>query len=522
MIRPSLQEPLKPLLARTPRLVREHEILRVSAKIMGSDQGKVTEIARREILKWAQKRCGGQLPREAWSAQDFEYLSGGRNSVGVRIKNDDADVWAIRADDPDKKIAGRVWTTEVVIGSTKDEVPRVSARLLVSTAESTLVIEPHSPGFLQQLTDSCGLSQGNYEINSVPWTIRSDEECDHLIEMLRDADRRVPVFVLTTQGNLDPLLDAISLSRALLGIGYVVVVPGAFTWALTQRFGRQRSVFGGAVRAYLPGFNDDANPYAHRLVLAEHLANADGVSQCTRWMRWLAAAESIRTFALGTDVLGFAEIRNASLIRKQKQLRDEGASEIEQLRAANDRIRALEAQTEDLKASLEYFDTEHKDAEERAEAAEEQARASAFRIQQLLHQVDGDAKDQNPPELPKSWQDFIGWCDLQLAGRVALSPLARRGIRSPEFEDVQTAARCLQWLANEGRERRMTGGEGSLRDEAVEDGIRNAHCGADQFDLTWQGQRHTADWHIKNGGNTRDPKRCLRIYIFGSRPRSKS
>lgn len=58
------------------------------------------------------------------------------------------------------------------------------------------------------------------------------------------------------------------------------------------------------------------------------------------------------------------------------------------------------------------------------------------------------------------------------------------------------------------------GGDGTLRDEPVEDGVRNAHCGGDQFDLDWQGQRQNAVWHVKSGGNTRDPKRCLRIYYF--------
>ena len=136
-------------------------------------------------------------------------------------------------------------------------------------------------------------------------------------------------------------------------------------------------------------------------------------------------------------------------------------------------------------------------------------------IQQLIGQIKaaGDAVDTDI-ELPKSWQDFANWADVNLAGRVVLSPQARRQVRSPEFEDVEVAARCLLWLATACRDRRMKGGEGSLRDEAVEDGIRNAHCGADQFDLDWQGQRQTADWHIKNGGNTRDPKRCLRIYYF--------
>ena len=58
----------------------------------------------------------------------------------------------------------------------------------------------------------------------------------------------------------------------------------------------------------------------------------------------------------------------------------------------------------------------------------------------------------------------------------------------------------------------MNGAEGSIRDEPVEEGVRNTHCGKDAFDFEWQGNRYTADWHIKNGGNTRDPSRCLRIY----------
>lgn len=45
-------------------------------------------------------------------------------------------------------------------------------------------------------------------------------------------------------------------------------------------------------------------------------------------------------------------------------------------------------------------------------------------------------------------------------------------------------------------------------------GIRNEPCGADAFCIDWQGERREVKWHIKNGGNTRDPARCLRIYYF--------
>jgi hypothetical protein len=235
-------------------------------------------------------------------------------------------------------------------------------------------------------------------------------------------------------------------------------------------------------------------------------------------MRWLAATESIRRSTLGQDVLSFAGIRNVSLISRQRWLEKEGASDSEQLVAAKARIKMFEDQSAQYQSDLDFFDSEHKREEARAEAAEEQARAYAFRIQQLLGQIKASGQPtETSIDLPKSWADFANWCDLNLSGRVALSPLARRGVRSPEFEEFQTAARCLLWLANEYYDRRVGCTGGSLRDEAIGDGIRNAHCGGDQFDLDWQGQRYTADWHIKNGGNTRDPRRCLRIYILLAR-----
>lgn len=519
MSRSALWEALRPVAARMPKAVHEHEILRIAATISSKDPLVAAATARSEVLKWVQKRAGGRLPPNAWSFADFEYLSGGRNSAAVRIQTDASDIWAIRADDPDKTVPGRVWTTEVVVGLMPNQTPRFSARLLVSTPEDELDIEPHTPGFVKQVAEKCSLLRGAYEISPDPWLINSEYEVDQLLDMLVDPQRKLPLFVLTVpDGAADPdspLLDAQGLAFASLGIGHVAIVPDAYTWALTRRLGRQRSVFGGAVRAYLPGFAEDANPFGHRLVLADHVATPDGAAQCTRWMRSLAAAESLRRSRLGDDVLAFGAIKDAGLRFRQQQLEDEGASDTEQLAIAKARIGALEKQLEEEEALLADFSGEHRKAEERAEAAEEQLRASAFRIQQLIEQIKerGDNADA-AIELPESWTEFANWCDTKLAGRVVLSPPARRGVRAPEFEDVELAARCLLWLANDCRDRRMVGGDGSLKDENIEEGIRNAHCGADQFDLDWQGQRYTADWHIKTGGNTRNPAYCLRIYYF--------
>src|ERR1700722_841322 len=112
---------LRPIAARMDKVVREHEILRVTAIVHGKDKAKSAEVSRREVLVWAQKRSGGRLPQKAWEFQEFEHFSGGRNSVAVRIDSNNTDIWAIRADDPDDTVPGRVWTTEVVIGMTSDK-----------------------------------------------------------------------------------------------------------------------------------------------------------------------------------------------------------------------------------------------------------------------------------------------------------------------------------------------------------------------------------------------------------------
>lgn len=95
---------------------RDIEILRVSAQLDGDNFRLANDEARNAALAWAKNRAGGRLPDTAWKLEDFELLAGGRNSTAVRIVNDSLDVWALRAEDPDANVAGRVWSTELVIG----------------------------------------------------------------------------------------------------------------------------------------------------------------------------------------------------------------------------------------------------------------------------------------------------------------------------------------------------------------------------------------------------------------------
>jgi hypothetical protein len=505
-------------MARLPEVVREPEVLRVAGTLVGSDREDSVQVARKEVLRWAQNRSGGRLPAEAWEHQGFEYFSGGRNCVGARLQSDDVDLWAIRAEDPDKEVPRRIWTTEVVVGRQGEQAPRFSVRLLASSPEEHLAIEHHTPGFVAQVTDTPGVLIDGVSIAPTPAVILSDEQVDALINSLLDSTRRLPIYALSVPehavDHATPLIDAALLARATLGLAHVVVLPPEHSWALTNRFGKRLSVYEGAVRVYLPGFTEDADPYGgHRLFLADRLATPEKATECVRYLRAHAANESLHRARLGKEVLEFAAIRNASLAIQQSRLESEGASEAELLAIANKRIEALQG---DLKAAQDWeqqLSDEHKAAEERAQASEAQYKAATFRIQQLLDQMKerGQKPDTTIPT-PVSWSELVSWCDTHLAGRVALTPRARRETDKAEFEDVGLVARCLLWLANDYREARIEGGA-DFRDFYIEPGIKNAPCGGDAFPFQWQGHSFEAVWHIKNGGNTRDPRRCLRIYF---------
>jgi hypothetical protein len=183
------------------------------------------------------------------------------------------------------------------------------------------------------------------------------------------------------------------------------------------------------------------------------------------------------------------------------------------LAAARAHIESLKKEIEESTAMANYFDTEHKAADERAKAAEEQLRWSGFRIQQLEDRLlAGSHPEEKTVTFPMSWDGFANWCDENLSGRLALTTVARRSVRSPDFADAAAVGRCLAWLATICRDQRLGRLESSLRDEPLENGIYNSPCGSDTFEFDWSGRNLLADWHIKNGGNTRDPTRCLRIY----------
>jgi len=511
-------EALSPLSKRISQPVRDIEILRIATHLDGDDFDASARAAREAVLKWAssRKRAGGTFPEEAWKHADFELLAGGRSSAGIRLLTDTADLWALRAEVPDENVPGRVWTNEIVIGGEIGKRPHLSLRLIVSTVESDLDIEHHVPGPVLQMATAPGLLRGGRALADFPSTLRSENDAQDLCDHLEDPERRLPIIVLTLPEGEDsaPLINDTEVARALTGLARVVRVPAELTWVLTRRFGKFRSVFDGAVRAYLPGFSSADDPYRHRLFLATWLQDVENAASCGLWLRRVAADLSVSSTRLGKDVVEFAAVRTASRRLRKDSLAEQKAPDAELLVLAQELIDGLEKQLAEKDKEIGDYVTEVEIAEDRAKSAEQENRSLLFKIRQLRGVLaeGGDAPTTEPP-FPQDWSEFSDWLDQTFPDRVVLTSAARRLVRNPEFEDVGAVARAINWLATDQHLRRLNGG-GSTRDEVIEPGIMNAYCGGDTYETVWQGRRYEVDQHVKNGGNSHDPKRCLRIYYF--------
>ncbi|WDF73042.1 hypothetical protein [Novosphingobium sp. KACC 22771] len=505
----SFRDALAPLSA---RMAREHHVLHIACELPSTDDA--IQSAQREILRWAQRRSGGKLPVDAMAGRAFELLAAGRSSSAVEVDLPEIRAWALRQEDPDKTVPGRIWTSEAIIWQTEEGGPRFAARLIVGSSEPDLNIAPAAPGYIRQLIENVGLTSGRYALSTQPWYIASEQDQDDLLDLLEDPSRRLPVIVVSARDreNPDLALNIEDLAAAVCGLAYVAAILPETSWALTKKFGKKLSVFDRGIRIYMPGLDDGSDQFGHPLWLGARLQTDADAALADHQIRNRVAQFSTRMVRLGEDILPFAQLRSYARKTEQDRLTISGANDTEKLLAANNSIAALSKELAEAKEMEKYALDEERSAQRRAEEAELRERNATARVQHLLQILadSGDAGAGLPPH-PETWEDFEDWCDIALVGRVVLTGAARRGCKKALYGDAGQVARCLLWLADECRQRFLEGG-GPLRDATVEQGIKNSLCGSDEFTFDWQSQKLSANWHVKTGGNSRAPENCLRIY----------
>lgn len=516
-------------MASNDAFVRQGPVIRpvvsITARLDGELNYAVGE-ARASVLRWLQSRVG-KLPAEAWSGFDFEHMSPGRFAAAVRIELQNGFYWALRCDDPDKAVPGRTWTTEVSIG-VANGVANIGVRLVVSVLDGMPPYEPSIPSFVKQLASNPGLVRNDRVVRDKPIDVGTSQDLQEFLNLLTDDRRRNPVFAIATQDDDDTALaiDAELVSRRCLGIAHVAIIRREQAFELTRVVGKSLSVFRKAVRTYRPGFSYDDDPFRHPLALPSQIENwgEAGEASFINMLVQTAAANSIRHHDNPDEFPLFTKVKQVALqTRRTSSSVDLDFPAL--IALAEEELAEKQRDIDALESLLSEVDSAKVAVSDRV--AELEA-ANAFlrsRVVQL-ELLPAETKEEEPA-YPNAREEIGDWADRTLGGRVSLTPRAKRELKTADFADIKLVCQCLEYLGSEFWRMKVEGGTLVLEQnerQLADLGVRNEPSGAehllkeqgDTFYIAWgpQRRRRLLDMHIKNGGNTRDPQRCLRIYYF--------
>ncbi len=513
----------------------------------GTTTAAALELCRRAVVDLAEERCEARAPRGMRRHRAAAAWGTAASCRAARTKLDGADHWVVEIA---RDEANRYTTTRLTVSRDASDEGRVHVDVVDASSAPRLPFDAFPAETLARMAEDVVLLDGSRKVPHAPIVAESAADMAALAKLLLDDGRATPLVVASVPSEADDLarLDRrwAALARSLTGLAQVWVLPAERTFDLTDLVNRELSVFNGAWRVYNPGFRLGADRWDHPLFLAQRLTTSSDRALVRREIVEQVAVVRARSGAPSADVPTWADLAargSRAPGGPLGRLRAIGRALIGRWRggdddpAPEDREPARDPAPAAPKAAVAAVDSPvgkrgERVARERRRADKALKRARRLerelaRVKRRNERLDGQVRilggdpDAKPP-FPLAWSEFEAWCDDRLDG-LALTPAARRELNGAEFEDVALVAHCLHWLATEYRKRRLSGGDAELlgRIPSIAGGVHNRPCGGDSFDCDWNGRRRRVDWHIKRGGNTRDPRRCLRIYYFWDEDRNR-
>lgn len=484
------------------------------------------------ILRWMKPRAGRDLPPEAWERKSFELSDIGAQRIAA-VGLLEPQYWAARLDDADKNVPLRTWVTEIGVGVDPNGDVLFGARLVCTTRGEDSPFDRSIPSFVKKI-----LASGPAELDgepiffSDPRVLTSEADVDQLVQLLESPSRgcEVVVFALP-EGSDDPAKAAASawdVYRSVQGAAHIFVLSGPASFMLTNRVGRELSVFRQGIRTYKPGFKSWIDqPSNHPLALPQRVASwaDEGPKAFERWLVNQVLGDSV--YAPGRDlhVPGFNFVRQRAAQVERERLKQTGASDLELMamyeQENEDLRRELKEQKDQYDGLLVTADLEREEAILEANAAKAQAYDRLYRIRTLEGKLTA-IEDYQPTPVPDTLDGFEQWCKDHMVGAVELTNKALQGIRKSEFHDPSFIYKSLLLLRDQYVPMRVEGGKErraeyenalavlKLEDSATGDGIKFDEA---LYSVQYGGKRRALDRHLK-GNDSRQRQFGFRLYFF--------
>lgn len=506
--------------------------------------GGPTEVfseSRRLVLGWLQEKFPEALPENATTGESFDLDHHGQALQCVSLL--DQDMWSVRLVQPDAPFAdraavpGRTWTTEISLTRPSDGV-RLGVRVLAASleyAEEPIVLT--RPRVVVDIGTRFVLCEAA-PLRLLPWRVESINDLKELFDLLEAPERGLPIVLLTQpderrlgKKTREFLLDHDRLAKRTMGLAYVVTMPRTLNFDWTDAVDRPWSAFQGAVRTYNPSLDFDADALSdHPLAFADRILAFQyrGETGERAFENFLVDRAHEHSANRRMDWDGSVFYADARRLRAEVA-KSTATEEPEWRELYEDEISALKQKVDEAELdALAAYDRAGEADQDRDRLVEENRRLQAQidGLRQALRAKTGQDADASIP-IPSTYDGLEEWVGKHLTGRLLLHSRALRGLKNPEFEDVELVYRALLLLAGEYRNMRLGEKDGKERFDTSRDrlhlrlsGSISAERAGEQGDTYFvrypyaSSMKTFLNLHLRSGGNSRDPKRCLAIYLF--------
>ncbi|WP_316181748.1 hypothetical protein [Bradyrhizobium sp. SZCCHNRI1009] len=498
------------------------KLLVVTDADMRSPKADALEVAHKFIFDYIRSKFP-DVPNDLFARDSFDSDAG--LVLFEHIQHDNFEMWALRLNEPDSTIPGRSWHLEITTARTPSSF-RFGSRLSCFSRNFDFEFAPAVPRVYRRLASQGILHGDGTRLTDSPVDVSNDDDVDWLLALLNNPDRWRNIIAIAVDERGMSAIDPFKLSDKLCGTAHVVRIFPPASFLLSDKIEKYLSVFDYGIRIYRPTNNiTEDEIYRHTLFTKQHISRLDKSRLLTN-ISLDAFRASVERNLQREAIPTFAKIRSASATLRLESARKHGRDSTsleEQLNAALAAKRASEAQAEEALALSVQEETERIQAE--AERDQERARSAAMsaRIRALEDQLQSLKSSAEVSKRPANYHEMIDWIQSEFAGRLQLTGKAQRGLRDSRFSDINLVCDVLELLATLYVDsRRGTESVWHKFDEEIKkwgiefsrsiSGNRAGEEG-DEYFVKHRGQKRFLEWHLKKG-NSRDPRRDLRIYFF--------